>query len=770
MPVRRSCIAIARATLAVCLLIPSLNGQDANLSILSRRALSFAHERLVRTAETFSDTALFPRSTNPDGTWHGEKAEQWTSGFFPGLLWMMYGETGTTDMLGLARTFTDRLRHIKDHSRTHDVGFMIFSSYGRAYRLLGRPDDRDVILRTASTLASRYSPAVGAIKSWDNRAWPYPVIIDNMMNLELLLWAAANGGDAGLRDIAISHADRTREHHVRADGSTYHVVSFDSTTGDVLGKVTHQGASDESCWARGQAWAVYGFTMVYAYTREERFLGTAESCADYFIAHLPEDGVPHWDFQAPGFPDVDRDASAGAIAASGLLQLSRMASSAAKQSTYRAAAEKILTALARPPYLAQGTPSQGILNHAVGHMPKNSEVDVSLIYADYYFIEALLRHKRMVEEEVFEAVVRMDGDRILARAAEELQRVPVTITAFPAIRSAGGPHDFYSEGDYWWPDSSNPEGPYIRKDGQTNPDNFVRHREAMIACADAVSTLTAAAIVSKDRSFADHALRHLDAWFTDEETRMNPSLTYAQAIFGRVTGRGIGIIDTIHLLDIARAVGALGSLPGIPQDALNGVRAWFRDYLLWLTTHQYGLDEMAAKNNHGTWWVAQVAAFSEAVGDTARQSMCADRFLDVLLPGQMGEDGGFPLELSRTKPYNYALFNLEGMAVISTLLSRPGRDLWTFTLPDGRGMEKGMAFMQPHVPDKSTWPYPKDVMYFDDYPGRHSSFLLAASAIGPSPWIGIWEQLPVEPANNEVRRSLPIVQPLLWTIPGTFPW
>jgi hypothetical protein len=275
----------------------------------------------------------------------------------------------------------------------HDLGFMIFGSFGNAFRLCPSDARKEIILQAAETLATRFNPAVGCLKSWDDSRWAYPVIIDNMMNLELLFWAAANGGPARLREIAVSHAEKTMSNQFRADGGTYHVLGYDPSSGAVLVRNTRQGAADESTWARGQSWAIYGFTLTYRYTKDARFLNAARRAADYFLVRLPPDGVPYWDFQAPGIPDEPRDASAAAIAASALFELSGYGPEPAIRETYARAARHILGSLFSPPYLAEGTNSHAILDHSVGSKPGNLEVDVSLIYADYYFLEALARWK-----------------------------------------------------------------------------------------------------------------------------------------------------------------------------------------------------------------------------------------------------------------------------------------------------------------------------------------------------------------------------------------
>jgi hypothetical protein len=274
---------------------------------------------------------------------------------------------------------------------------MVFNSFGNGYLLTGNPHYKEVVLEAATSLVTRYNPRVGAIKSWDTEratdrraSWKYPVIVDNLMNLELLFWSAANGGDPAWKEIAERHALTSARAHVRADGSTAHVALFDPTTGALENTTTWQGYSDSSTWARGQAWAIRGFTNAYARTERPELLEAAKKAADYFISHLPPDGVPYWDFRHPDIPNTERDASAAAIAASGLLDLARR-TDASSSARYGSFAEKILISLARD-YTA-GPESAAILKHSVGGRPQNSEIDVGIVYADYYYVEALLRLK-----------------------------------------------------------------------------------------------------------------------------------------------------------------------------------------------------------------------------------------------------------------------------------------------------------------------------------------------------------------------------------------
>lgn len=358
-------------------------------------------------------------------------------------------------------------------------------------------------------------------------------------------------------------------------------------------------------------------------------------------------------------------------------------------------------------------------------------------------------------------VVAIERDRVVTAATRYLAEAPVTVTASRSPRSAGGVHDFFSEGDYWWPDPANPGGPYVQRDGMTNPDNFVAHRRAMVRLSVQVPALAAAWRITKEARYAAHAGRHLRAWFLDDATRMSPHLLYAQAIHGRVTGRGIGIIDTIHLVEVARAIEALRGSPALSAADLQGVTAWFREYVGWMTTHKYGLEEREAKNNHGTCWVMQVAAFAHLIGDETLLASCRDRFRTVLVPGQIGTDGSFPLELKRTKPYCYSLFNLDAMATICQIASTPDDRLWTFE-SGGRGIRQAMAFMTPFIREKKRWPHPPDVMYDDQWPMRQPALLFAGLALDRSDDLALWKTLPADSTVEEVIRNYFIRQPVLW--------
>lgn len=351
---------------------------------------------------------------------------------------------------------------------------------------------------------------------------------------------------------------------------------------------------------------------------------------------------------------------------------------------------------------------------------------------------------------------------ILRRAKRSMAESPVTVTAEQCPRSAGSIHDFYSEGDYWWPNPDEPSGPYIQRDGQSNPDNFTAHRKAMVRFSQIIGTLASAYRITSNEKYVAQAMVHLRAWFIDEATRMNPSLLYAQAIKGRATGRGIGIIDMIQMMEVAQGVRVIEQSKGVNRGEIQQIKNWFAQYLQWVTTHQYGIDERDAKNNHGTCWVMQVAVFAKLTGNQALIEDCKNRFKTILLPNQMEPDGSFPLELRRTKPYGYSLFNLDAMASICHILSDERENLWEFTLPDGRKLRKGIEFMYPFVANKSSWTYPKDVMYWEEWPVAHPFLLFGYHQYPEKTWLESWLKLEHFPKPEEVIRNLPIRNPLIW--------
>lgn len=344
--------------------------------------------------ETFS---ISPRTINPDGSLSLVASRDWTSGFFPGELWYMYEYTKDNKWEAAARKFTEPLEREKINGRTHDMGFKVYCSFGNGYRLTKDESYKEILLESAYTLATRYKPNAKILRSWDHSTdkWKCPVIIDNMMNLELLFWAFNESKDSLFYNIAVNHAQTTMKNHFRDDYSSYHVVDYDTITGNVIAKHTHQGYSHSSAWARGQAWAMYGYTICYRETRLPEFLGQAKNIANYIFTHpnLPADLIPYWDFNAPQIPNEPRDVSAATVIASALYELSTY--DTANSPKYLNWANTIIDNLSKN-YLAEVGESRGfLLLHSTGSKPSNLEVDVPLVYADYYFLEALLRKQKL---------------------------------------------------------------------------------------------------------------------------------------------------------------------------------------------------------------------------------------------------------------------------------------------------------------------------------------------------------------------------------------
>lgn len=365
-------------------------------SSAERQTLFMLQEIEKAKAAQTNKSLEFPCSFTPTGELKLVAATDWRSGFFPGVLWYLYEYTGDSNWKKEAQAFTAKVENEKWNGRTHDMGFKIYCSFGNGYRLTNDAAYREVIIQAAKTNIKRFNPKVGCIRSWDHNRdkWDYPVIIDNMMNLELLFEATKLTGDSSFHKIAVTHANTTMKNHFRADYSSYHVIDYDTLTGNVRKKNTHQGYAHESAWARGQGWALYGYTMCYRETKNREYLLFAEKVAAFILNHpnMPADLVPYWDFNAPNIPNEPRDASAAAVIASALYELSGYSSNGA---AYVKSADKIMKSLAANYTAAVGTNHGFLLLHSTGSKPANSEVDVPLNYADYYYLEALLRSKQI---------------------------------------------------------------------------------------------------------------------------------------------------------------------------------------------------------------------------------------------------------------------------------------------------------------------------------------------------------------------------------------
>ena len=366
-------------------------------------------------------------------------------------------------------------------------------------------------------------------------------------------------------------------------------------------------------------------------------------------------------------------------------------------------------------------------------------------------------------------VAEVDRDRILAAANNALTQPPITITKYRAKLSNGGLHDFYSNGDYWWPNPKTPDGlPYVSLDGKTNPGNFNKHRDCLRKLHDAVAALGAAYKITGDDRYAAKAAELLSVFFLDPATRMNPNLQYAQAVPGVSSGRSYGIIDSLHIIEIPPAIKVMEQSPAFPPQVVAGLKLWFSDYTHWMRTSTNGIEESNASNNHAVAYWLQIAVFAQFIGDAPDLADCREHFKNVFVAKQMAPDGSFPRELARTKPYGYSIFQLDNMATLCQVLSTPGHNLWQFQLPDGRGMRKAIEFMYPYLADKSKWladGHHQDIQAWNGWPAREPSLLFAGLAYGDKKYLDLWRKLSADPTNSEVRRNIAISEPVLWVQP-----
>lgn len=352
--------------------------------------------------------------------------------------------------------------------------------------------------------------------------------------------------------------------------------------------------------------------------------------------------------------------------------------------------------------------------------------------------------------------------QVMAEAAWAMKQYPITVTAESSPRSAGGKHDFFSEADYFWPNPKNPDGPYINRDGETNPNNFVAHRKAMIRFSTIIGALASAYKITGDEKYAKQALVHLKAWFVDPATLMNPNLSFAQAVKGSSTGRSWGIIDTIHLMEVAQGTLVLEKSKAFDAQTIKAIKQWFADYILWLNTSKNGVAEKLSKNNHSTCWVMQVASFAKLCNDQVMLDSLRNRYKNVLLPNQMAVNGSFPLELERTKAYGYSIFNLDAMVMVCQILATPKDNLWKYETGDGKSIAKGIAYLYPFVADKSKWTLKPDIMFWDNWPVAQPFLLFGANQYQNQAWFNTWKNLDLKPKVEEVIRNLPIRHPLIW--------
>ena len=393
-------------------------------------------------------------------------------------------------------------------------------------------------------------------------------------------------------------------------------------------------------------------------------------------------------------------------------------------------------------------------------------MSLSLVQPGWAAAPAPTHSTETPSEKIAIKVARIDRDRILRLAEQALTWKPVTITDYVATNSAGGLHDFFSQTDYHWPDPTKPTGlPYVKRDGETNPDIFMPHRMAVRQLKDAVAAFAAAYALDGDEKYVTKAVEWLKVFFLDEKTKMNTHLQYAQAVLGKSTGESYGVIDALHLAEVAMAVRFLETSPAFPKSVEQGLKKWFTDYTQWIITSPNGIKEMNSANNHSVSCFVQLACFAKFTGDEKVLAMSRQRFKEVLFPKQMTGDGSFPEELRRTKPYGYSIFQADNIATLCALLSTPTEDMWTFTLPDGRTPKQAMEFIFPYLADKNKWLAEgrrKDVMHWDDWPARQPCLLFAYAKFGEEKYLSLWKKLDSDPVDLEVRRNMAVTQPLLW--------
>jgi unsaturated chondroitin disaccharide hydrolase len=354
-------------------------------------------EYAIQLAESSKDSVLVSPRTTENNKLKLVKRSDWTSGFFPGNLWMTYELTGDEKWKERALDYNMSLEKEQWNGDSHDIGFKMYCSFGKAFQHTGDSAFQNILIQSAQTLAKRFNPVVGCIRSWDHNTdkWDYPVIIDNMMNLELLMWASKETGDENLKNIAVKHAQTTMKNHFREDNSSFHVIDYNPETGEVENRNTHQGYADESAWTRGQAWGLYGYTMMYRETGMQEFLIQAEKIAGFILKQngLKEGKIPYWDFNAPNIPNEPYDASAAAIIVSALYELSNYSKN---EKEYNEVADRLFNTLSSPEFLSGVGENHGfLLKHSTGHLPNGSEIDVPLVYADYYYLESIIKRKNM---------------------------------------------------------------------------------------------------------------------------------------------------------------------------------------------------------------------------------------------------------------------------------------------------------------------------------------------------------------------------------------
>jgi unsaturated chondroitin disaccharide hydrolase len=721
-------------------LISVVYGQDIKKVFSDAEKQTQVMLREINKVETSGDmvskrpASFSPRTLSSDGKLLLVPAKDWTSGFFPGVLWSLYEFTGKEEWKKQAREYTSKIENEKWNAGTHDMGFKIYCSFGTGYRITKDTTYRSVIIQAAKTLSKRFYPKVGCLRSWDHSRdkWAFPVIIDNMMNLELLFAATDLTGDSSYYKIAVSHARTTMKNHFRPDYSSYHVVDYDSLTGNVIKRTTHQGYSNESAWARGQAWGLYGYTMCYRETKDKSFLVQAEKIARFILSNpnLPKDLVPYWDFNAPGIPNEPRDASAAAVMASAFYELSLYS----KGNNYRNIADTILKNLSDKYRSPIGENKGFILTHSTGSKPMNNEVDVPLNYADYYYIEALLRSEKLKEnkplfgEESKDKTIRVfaldmedlsatkhkiqNGDKqagavyrkLLAEADKILKNEPYTVMNKSQIPPSGDKHDYMSLAPYFWPNPSTPDGlPYIRKDGEHNPGTSkIKDKDEMLAMEKDVEKLSLAYYYSGDEKYANRAAFLIRTWFLLPATKMNPNVNFGQAVLGSKDGRGEGVLETRGFGKVIDAIGLMSESASWSANDQKDMQKWIEEFLSWMQTSPNGIAEMKAGNNHGVWYDAQELNYALFLEKKVLVHNICKNTLDRL-DKEMEEDGSFPKELARTNSLGYSLFVMQAFFQIAILADNAGIDLWNAVTPSGKSFKKGVEFLLPYLKKEKEW-------------------------------------------------------------------
>jgi hypothetical protein len=705
-------------------------------------ALAFAVARTRENAERVTD---FPEAAK-NGAWEyaRNKPGGWVGGHWTGLLWLAFAQTGDPFFERAAREWTTKLAPRQNDTSTHDLGFLFELSHVLGAQLTGDTSLNAPAAQAARSLIQRYNEkgkfirAWGALNAEQNRG---RAIIDTLMNLDLLYWATRETGEQVFAEIATAHARTALKYQVRADWSTSHTMDFNAETGAFLAQDTHQGLSASSCWARGQAWAVYGCAETYRNTGDAIFLDAARNLAEYALRRAPADRVPFWDYDSPLIPNDVRDSSAAAILAAGLLILADQ--DRANAARWRDEATTILKSLWEN-YSSRGTNEPSILIHATRSKPHGA-MDSGLIYGDFYFVEALTDLKRdsqahalrityhtknptMIDSNLPRtfaldprALVAVknriaSGDRAfdapLAQLRREADRAlgegPWSVVDKPIAPPSGDKHDYLSLARYFWRNPNTPDGlPYVLRDGEVNPEIWtIPDHKSFDSLMDNVLTLGLAYYFTDEPRYAEYAAQLLRVWFLDDATRMNPHLNFTQGVRGASVGRHAGIIETRELAQVVDAIGLLAGSTAWAENDQRAMIEWCARFLDWLLRSELGRREAQQRNNHGTFYDAQVIALAFFVGDAVTARRFLERATTERIPQQIDPNGIQRFELARTLAWHYHVFNLQAHYRLASFGERVGMDIWNFATPDGRSLRAATDFLVPYVAGK-PWEYPQ---------------------------------------------------------------